>query len=245
MSRSRSVIIAAGLTLVLGCRTIYVIHPLFTATDLVFEPGLLAAWAPAASPGGERWVFLRPDAKSPGYTLAMADSSVASALPAVDFPALEARDSGTLARLRRDPVARAQRTRDSTTITRLYSDSGGPRVFAAGLGRLGGALFLDITADPLNSGPPHLRDLMMPVHWFWRVSLEGDRLSVTPLNEDWLGQMIDSGRVTIAHETQDGRILLTASTGELQRLVAQYAQDTAAFPARNRIELRRLGSGPF
>ncbi len=82
--------------------------------------------------------------------------------------------------------------------------------------------------------------MLLPVHWYWRVSLGADRVSLVPLDDEWLGNMIDSGTVSIAHEkTGDDDLLLTAPTPTLQRLVARYATDTLAFQAKHAVDLRR------
>lgn len=230
-----------ALALLVACRKLYSLHPLFADADLVLEPRLLGSWTLGSTESGERWVFLRIDSTSRSYTLAITDSATARVLPGIDISSLSpVQDSATMARVRRDPSLRARRTRDSAAVDRLMSDSAGSRVFEARLGRLAGVLFLDIKAAPFYGESRFPHELLLPVHWFWRASLEADRLQVTPLDDDWLGRMIDSGTVRIAHERVDGSdLVLTAPPDELQRLIARYAQDTLAFPRKNAIQLRR------
>jgi hypothetical protein len=228
-----------ALALVVACRKLYSLHPLFADADAVLDPRLLGSWTLDSTESGARWVFLRIDSTSRSYTLALTDSATARVLPGIDISSL-LQDSATMARVRRDPSLRARRTRDSAAVYRLMSDSAGSRVFEVRLGRLAGVLFLDIKAGPLYGDSRFPHELLLPVHWFWRASLQADRLQVTPLDDDWLGRMIDSGTVRIAHERVDGSdLVLTAPTDELQRLIARYAQDTLAFPRKNAIQLRR------
>jgi len=207
----------AVLVLAAACGRVWSIHPLFQKEQLVVERALVGAWADSAKPRGDRWVVLPGDEPSHAWLLAIADSALARRLEAVDFVLLSASDSAFNARARRDPALRTRRARDSAAVRRLESDAGGPRVFELRLGRT----------------------LLIPAHWFWRVSLEGERVRVTPLNEEWLVAKIDSGRVGIAHEKENDDLVLTGTTSELQALVSKYARDSAAFPRKTEIVLTR------
>ncbi|HEY4658806.1 MAG TPA: hypothetical protein VIH11_04780 [Gemmatimonadaceae bacterium] len=230
----------AVLVLAAACGRVWSIHPLFQKEQLVVERALVGAWADSAKPRGDRWVVLPGDEPSHAWLLAIADSALARRLEAVDFVLLSASDSAFNARARRDPALRTRRARDSAAVRRLESDAGGPRVFELRLGRLDGVLFADISPASLDDAPPHLgRTLLIPAHWFWRVSLEGERVRVTPLNEEWLVAKIDSGRVGIAHEKENDDLVLTGTTSELQALVSKYARDSAAFPRKTEIVLTR------
>ncbi len=240
---TRSRLLAAGslaVALLVSCRAISSLRGLFGPGDLLLDPRLAGTWRADSAPGADRWVVMRPDTTVKTYGLAITDARTAAALLRVDVPLLVVQDSATLNRLKRDATLRARRQRDSVTVFRLSSDAGGPRLFTLGLGRLGGELFADITPDPVTESSHLGRDLMEPVHWFWRVSLEADRLVLTPLDAEWLGTQLDSGRVVLAHEDlSDSRTVLTASTAELQRFVTQHAQDTLAFPPKGALTLRR------
>ena len=223
-----------------ACGTVWSVHPLFSDDDLVFEPRLLATWIDVARPDGDRWLLVRTDTASRRYLLAVADSGHAAALSGVDFGILLESDSASRARLERDPSARARRARDSVTVSGMRSDGGGPRFFWALLGRLDGTLFADLSPADIADSTPHLgKSLMIPAHWFWKISLDGDRLRASPLNDDWLSKKIDSGKVRIAHEKENGDYILTAPSGALQRLVRQYARDTLAFPRKKEAVFRR------
>lgn len=192
----------------------------------------------SAAPG-QRWVFFSPDTTSRTYALALTDSATADLLVEIEFALVFGEDSTTLARLRRDPALRARRSRDSAFVE-SWSGRADSRLFHACLGRLAGRLYLDIgrVAFPDYTAP--VGELLIPVHRFWQASLESGRLQLSPLNDEWLGAMIDSGTVSVAHERLgNGALLLTARTEELQRLVASFAQDTMAFPPKRAITLRR------
>jgi hypothetical protein len=242
MSRSRSILLTAGLALaaIYGCRQIYSVHPLFRDADLIVEPNLVGMWSPSAKPGDDRWVFLRPDTAKRDYTLGVTEPALARTIAGADFGRFLASDSLTKARLRRDPAARARRSRDSVTVARLACDSAGAHVFDVQVGRLAGLVFLDIAPSDAVGCGSRVGPGLMPTHWFWKASLDSAQLTLVPLDADWLGKMIDSSRVGLAHETEGNRLVLTAATADLQRVVTEFARDTAAFPEKGAIEFRRV-----
>ena len=105
--------------------------------------------------------------------------------------------------------------------------------FEAGLGRLGGHLFIDLI--PEQTGNPQVRNDLFNWHFIRahsvaRVRLEKDELELADLNEDWLEKAIQSGKVKIAHARAEDGLVVTAPTKELQKLVVKYAEDKEAFP---------------
>lgn len=68
---------------------------------------------------------------------------------------------------------------------------------------------------------------------FWKVSLEGNNLTLTSMSSQWMDTMLKQNKLTIKHERPEGGMLfLTASTPELQEFVAAYANDPGAFPTK-------------
>jgi len=113
--------------------------------------------------------------------------------------------------------------------------------FVGRLGRLGGALFLDIF--PEDKGNPRPRNEMLvlhllPVHTLWRVRFEGEGLCLESMDPDWLKEQIDAGRAKIAHVRSGDRLVLTADTAALQAFFAGQAANDKAFP-RSDSPLRR------
>ncbi len=94
------------------------------------------------------------------------------------------------------------------------------------LGRLGTFLFFD--SYPLKEGSDHHT---LATHILSRVWLNGDTLRIASLESDWLRDMIDAKKITIAHVRRDGDIILTATTDELQQLALLFAEDNKAFPS--------------
>jgi len=97
--------------------------------------------------------------------------------------------------------------------------------FEVHLLRLGEFLFLDF-----YPGEPDIEDEfykwhLMPMHSFFRVSIERDNLRLAMFNLDWLSDMIEQKKVDIKHELSDDRVILTAPTQELQEFVLKYIDE--------------------
>lgn len=225
--------------LVATCGSIFSLHPLFADKDLVIEPRVEGSWQPDSGAPTARWVLRRLSASDHDYLLFITDSGTARTLAAIDFSLFDA-DSATHMRLERDPALRQRFARDSAIVMGLSRDAAGSRTLSVQFGRLAGELFADMTEESLGDDPRPLRQLSLPMHWFWRVAFDANGLVLTPLSDDWLSAKLDSGKVRLAHESAgNDNTLLTASTAELQRFVTRYAKDSLAFSRKGSIKLQR------
>jgi len=110
------------------------------------------------------------------------------------------------------------------TVT-MRDEKGGTEVYNASLGRLGKYWFMD--SSPANDE----RDYhLITAHLITKIQLDGDTLQMSLLESDWLRDMIETKKLSIAHVRRDGEIILTASTEELQALLLRIARDEKAFP---------------
>jgi hypothetical protein len=71
---------------------------------------------------------------------------------------------------------------------------------------------------------------LVPGHVFFKVKLDNSKLHLNPLAPDWLKDTLATNPAAVKHENLDKRIILTASTEELQKFVLKYVNDTNAFP---------------
>jgi hypothetical protein len=76
-------------------------------------------------------------------------------------------------------------------------------------------------------------------HWVFRVWLDGSRLRLADLSEDWFKEAVDGGRVHIGFDRIDDTLILTASTEEIQAFLLEFAGDELAFPEDDAAEYRR------
>jgi hypothetical protein len=107
-----------------------------------------------------------------------------------------------------------------------------PGEFNAVLGTVGKHRFLEIVPRRPNNIPAKsfFGGHFFQACSFWKVDLDGDKLTLTPLNYQWVEAMVKAKKLEIKHEQQEGGfIILTASTAELKAFVLKYADDKAAF----------------
>lgn len=126
-------------------------------------------------------------------------------------------------------------------------DSGEPgkaaRLWSFLLARLGDHVFADLTMTPDEARKLEDRagTVAVVAHSFMRVRREGDRLSVWVVNDDWLDEGLRSGTLKLAHVRYDDgdRLLLTATTPDLQAFFREHAGNAAAW--RDEFALNRVG----
>ena len=77
--------------------------------------------------------------------------------------------------------------------------------------------------------PGHLALNLLAVHTFARISFDKKELQVRHFEPRWLDSLFEQNRIRIKHEVlDDGSIVLTAPTDELQKFVSKYANDPNA-----------------
>jgi hypothetical protein len=111
-------------------------------------------------------------------------------------------------------------------------EKGRKAVFNVAAGKIGTNSFFDFSLlDPLPGG--ELNDLagagLIAAHAFVKVVKTNDALLLLAMNYEWLEKHLAENPKAIAHTIQDKRVILTASTAELQGFVARHANDEKAF----------------
>lgn len=110
-------------------------------------------------------------------------------------------------------------------------------LFDVHLVRLGGGLYADVFPETVETVPDYYEAHVIRGHCFVRLRLDGDVLRASFLDEDWLRDGLDRGELVLRNERCEGRIVLTASTGELQAFVTEHGATAFA----EEVELHRLG----
>jgi len=110
-----------------------------------------------------------------------------------------------------------------------YVDRTSTRVFQGNLTKIGASTFLDLTemrgADP---GP-----FLVPVHGVARIAVKDDAIEVALLDYDWFIRAMGRktlGRLRTAVDDRRNAVI-TATTGELKRWLAQTPAGAFAAPA--------------
>jgi hypothetical protein len=103
--------------------------------------------------------------------------------------------------------------------------------FDAHLVKLHGRVFIDVVQTALQiDGKPSERQIVVPGHMFGRISVDGENLRMSFLDDDWVTREIKSGDLSLDSEDEGFHpVVLTASTVELQKFVVDHADDDEAF----------------
>ena len=189
--------------LMAGCVPIVSLHPLFTKDTLVFEEKLLGTWAEQSGQPEVTWEFARLEAGVP------------ERLPAE----------------LRDQTEKCYRVN-------VTDDKGRKGAFVACLVKLQDKLFLDILPDKVPAGEQDPEQMKLPynaffflrIHTVVRVSSLGDQLKIRLTDDDGFKKLLEAEPKAVPHDVIDDHAVLTASTAELQKFMAQYADDERLFP---------------
>lgn len=107
-------------------------------------------------------------------------------------------------------------------------------MFRAHLLELDGHRYIDLYPNPPAWDDSPYRDLMLPLHWFGSISIDGDTLVLSLMDPDDLAAMADSGINIPSYMDVDNLRILTASTEELQQFVVDNP-DKDVFAVRGRM----------
>lgn len=107
---------------------------------------------------------------------------------------------------------------------------------------LGGHLFFDATSqrvrpDGKTAVFDEEEDFWIPLHLFGRLELKDDKLDFLLLDDSWLQDELESGRLHLTCSQDDeGNYLLTAPSKELKQFAARFATDPKAFSYKEEFE---------
>lgn len=99
--------------------------------------------------------------------------------------------------------------------------------------KLGGSYFMDFYPEGDNKSLDNMNEMLkmhvMTTHTFAKLEIVDDQLHISHLDPEWLGSLFDKNKIRIKHEVVNGTVVLTASTNDLQKFIAKYADDKDAF----------------
>jgi hypothetical protein len=120
----------------------------------------------------------------------------------------------------------------------IFTDKDGKKgSFAAFMVILDNTLFLDVYPDEMpcdekdpNSTKWPLNTLfLVPAHTFIKVNAVKPQLKLQLTDDDELKKLLEEEPNAVEHTLVEDRLLLTASTAELQKFVLKYADDDRLF----------------
>jgi len=116
----------------------------------------------------------------------------------------------------------------------IYTDENGEEgQFIATLGKLNDMLFLDLFPGEAEINANGFYKIhLLGVHTFMKIEQIEPTLQMRTMEPDKMTEMLESDPNLIKHEVleeQDSKIVLTASTKELQRFMIEHAEDEGLF----------------
>ena len=123
---------------------------------------------------------------------------------------------------------------DPNTYELIYTDSDGKKgQFQAALGKLDNMMFLNLyPAEAEMEENDFYKWHLLPTHSFMKIDRIEPTLQMRAMDYDNLAEKLKENPDLIKHEKleiQDDRIILTASTKELQQFIIKYAKTEGAF----------------
>lgn len=185
-----------------GCVPVVSLQPLFTTETAVFNAKLLGTWGDDGNQDDSTWEFERLEPEA--------------------IEALPATLKGDLVKAYRLNLREKTELKGS---------------FVAALVKLQDQLYLDIWPDKLPSGQTDPEEtklefnafLFLPAHTFLKVDLAENSLTVRLTNIDEMEKLLAAEPKAVAWTEAGDRLILTASTKELQDFVTKYADHEHLF----------------
>ncbi len=120
----------------------------------------------------------------------------------------------------------------------LSDDKGQKGSFVAHLVKLENSLFLDVFPDefPCDTEDPNKTDwlynvfFLVPVHTFIKIDSIEPQLKMRLTDDDKMAELLKEDPNAVKYMSIEDRLILTASTEELQAFVLKYADDSRVFP---------------
>ena len=216
-----------------GCVPVDSLNPLYTDKDVVFDESLLGEWVgmDANEKGGMKFIKEGNDA----YVIVMSDTD-ATGEPKNTF--YDARLLNISGQKFLDVLAREWSASQASYPLRVGGGKGEQKIEPALL-RLGESAYMEFAAE--GKGPAmvaHLRN----AHRFFKVKTAGKKLHFDWIDDDKLKEAVLKGTAHIGnaliatgssshrHSSTDNRdIVLTASTADLQKFVAEQMNNDKIF----------------
>ena len=186
-----------------SCVPVISLHSLFTEENIVFDEKLLGTWVDDPTSPKGTWEFKR-----------VADSA------------------------QKDWELPPPKKPEKAYKLLLSNEEGAKGSFFAHLVRLEGRLFLDVFPSQLPCAQLDPKQdwvfntsFLIPGHSFVVIDSIEPQLKIRWTNEDEMEKFLKEQPNALKHELVEDKIVLTASTDELQKFVLKYADDKRIFPA--------------
>lgn len=214
-----------------GCVPVDSLNPLYTDKDAVFDESLLGSWVgPDTGDDGVLEIMARDQDGKRSYLLVMTDKDKDS--NGYKKTVYHANLVKLNEHLFLDVVQETLDTRPSTYSLRVKTGKNGATIEPALL-KLGEAAYLEFqNGAPDGKVGAHLRR----AHWIMRLAKKGNDLRLDWADDDDFRKAVEKGTMKLPSmllgEGKNKDVVITASTEELRKFVAEHADDDQFFSSK-------------
>ncbi|MGD0100806.1 MAG: hypothetical protein ABSC60_10715 [Acidobacteriota bacterium] len=224
MNRAKMVAALCSIPLMLllvGCKPIAALNPLFSESERIFEPQLL----------GE-WVSIDPQKKE---SLKFDSSNVQEKLYKIEIGGLE--ESGQLGKIGDDYFLDLSSTEQKDLPNKgqgelsIIRTANGYEIRPA-IVMVSEELYLDFRTNHSDSAAPDqpqkVSFQIRPMHTFFRLKIENNQLTIRSLDDEKFIKQVDAGKISLAHQKAPFP-LITADRPALKEFFSIYGKSEELF----------------
>jgi hypothetical protein len=218
----------AGLLLLTGCVPVDSLNPLYTDKDLAFDESLLGSWVgPDNGEEGGLEILAREKDGKKSYILVMTDKI--KDLNVFKKTVYHASLVKLNEHLFLDVVEQSFEPQSTTYSLQVKSGKGGPTIQPA-LVKIGEAAYLEFkNGAPDGKVGAHV----LRAHWILKVVRKDKTLQLDWADDEEFRRAVQAGAVKLPNkllgEGKNQDVVITASTQELQKFMAEHADDQTFF----------------
>lgn len=231
----RYLVLLALLACLTGCMPLDSLNPLYTDKDIVFDKSLLGDWVSVNKDKEEstlRFVTLVEKGKDNGYDMTLFGKNQDGTCSSMEFYAHEIEIAGNKYL---DLVTRAGDANDESYPLQISQSKNGTTITPSFL-RLGTASYMEFKGGARVEARLHV------AHWFARIARNGEKLQLAWIDDDDFRKAVAAGKFHLSHlllgdpgkkgilgGPKPKDILITATTQELQKFIADHGNDSELF----------------
>jgi hypothetical protein len=226
MARKISLLVLLCFLFLTGCVPVDCLNPLYTDSNVIFEPALLGKWA-----GAEPDESVRIErADNNAYQIILTEKKDSSTMQETVYEAHLVSLGGEKYL---DLVPKQFPGSSNDILFTMDSAKKGSR-FAPRLEKIAEGLYLEVLGPTPGKGTAQeLHVKLRPVHWIFKVEQHEKSLSLYHLDDTWIRDAIRKKTIQAqyakARDNATTAYVLTGSTADLQALVVHTVDDPGAF----------------
>lgn len=226
LMKIRYLLLLGLLACLFGCTPVDSLNPLYTGNnDTIYDEALIGTWLPVDSSqsGGMEIEGLTGSNGTDFYKITLIEKE-SSENGKWEF-------EGHLVKLggRRffDLVSKIWDARTDSYSLQLKSGKN-QALMEPSILRLGMASYLRFSS---GDGPGKLHADLIPAHWFMRITMNGSNMQFDYIDDDKFQKAIQAGKFHLQNAILNDKkdVVVTAESAELQKFIAEHAEDETLF----------------